>query len=247
VRAIQATPGAGYKFVRWDCTGGAAVADPEAAATFLLFEKPGTGSLTAVFAADEHVAHWPLDETSGRIAHDLGAGKCDGTLVGGPKWQPTGGKMGGALLFDGVDDCIFTDVVLDPMDGPFSAFAWVKGGAAREVILSQDGSMGGHDWLAASSAGRLMTNLGGQNLTASAVIIDGQWHEVGLVWDGSTRKLYVDGVLAASDTRPGPSSSPGGMNIGVGCNLDPETYWSGLIDDVRIDHGVVVPKCPTCP
>ena len=29
-----------------------------------------------------------------------------GTLMGGPQWQPDGGKVGGALAFDGVDDYI---------------------------------------------------------------------------------------------------------------------------------------------
>ncbi len=51
------------------------------------------------------VAHWQLDETEGTIAQDC-IGNKDGTLHGNPTWQPTGGKVGGALQFDGVDDYI---------------------------------------------------------------------------------------------------------------------------------------------
>ena len=123
------------------------------------------------------------DETAGRVAPDSVSG-VDGVLMGGPLWQPGGGKVGGALKFDGVNDSVLTDFVLDPADGPFSVLAWIKGGAPGEVIVSQDGSVGGAGWLlAAPSTGRLMTDLkapgpGGRSLSAAMVITDDDWHEV---------------------------------------------------------------------
>jgi len=47
------------------------------------------------------IAHWAFDETEGMIAADS-AGVNDGTVMGIPAWQPDGGKVGGALEFDGV-------------------------------------------------------------------------------------------------------------------------------------------------
>ena len=47
------------------------------------------------------IAHWPLDETQGGIAYNIAA-DCDGTLMGGPVWQPDGGVVAGALQFDGI-------------------------------------------------------------------------------------------------------------------------------------------------
>jgi len=41
------------------------------------------------------------------------------------------------LEFDGIDDYVITDYVLDPADGPFSAFVWIQGGAPGQVIISQ--------------------------------------------------------------------------------------------------------------
>ncbi len=179
------------------------------------------------------LAHWTFDETSGGVAADS-AGYCDGLLVGEPIWQPSGGKVGGALKFDGSNDCVVTASVLNPADGPLSVFAWVQGGAGRQVIVSQDGSVGGTDWLGASLAGRLTSALCSPALTSSKVITDDQWHEVGLTWDGTSRTLYVDGATVATDKPAPPASSTGGLNIGTGKNLDAGTFWSGLIDDVRV-------------
>jgi len=186
------------------------------------------------------LAHWAFDETAGRAAADS-VGECDGILMGGPVWQPTGGKVGGALGFDGSNDCAVTDFVLDPADGPFSVFAWIKGGGAGQVIVSQDGGAGGVDWLATNAAGRVTSALGSPVLTTSKVITDDQWHEVGLVWDGTSRTLYVDGASVATDKPTKPASSTGGLNIGAGKNLDAGTFWSGLIDEVRIYSRAVKP------
>jgi len=100
--------------------------------------------LGAPAASEEPVAHWAFDETTGRVAADS-AGTCDGVLMGGPVWQPSDGKVGGALKFDGSNDCVVTDFVLDPASGPFSVFAWVQGGEGGQVIVSQDGNAGGVD------------------------------------------------------------------------------------------------------
>ena len=91
-----------------------------------------------------------------------------------------------------------------------------------------------------------MTELqsGGRNskvLYSDAVITDGAWHCVGFTWDGSNRTLYVDGIVVAQDTQSGLTGSTGGLNIGAGSTLAPGTFWSGLIDDVRIYSRAVLP------
>jgi len=43
----------------------------------------------------------------------------------------------------------------------------------------------------------------------------------------------------ATNTPAAPVSSTGGLNIGTGKNLGIGTFWSGLIDEVRIYKGVV--------
>ncbi len=82
------------------------------------------------------VAHWKLDEQEGAMARDS-AGSHDATVIGVPAWLPTGGEIGGAMQFDGTT-WIAADTILDPANGPFAVFAWVKGGGPGQVILSQE-------------------------------------------------------------------------------------------------------------
>ena len=86
------------------------------------------------------------------------------------------------------------------------------------------------------SPGRL-----GRSLLSQTVITDGNWHRIGLVWDGSFRTLYVDGVAVAEDTQDVLGGSYSGIYIGTGKDTTAGTYWSGLIDEVRIYNRAVSP------
>jgi Tol biopolymer transport system component len=190
-------------------------------------------------------AHWALDEAQGVIAYDSAA-DYDGTLMGGPVWQPDGGVVAGALQFDGIDDYISTGHVSNPADGAFSVVAWIVGGAPGQVVLSQ---ADGANWLCMDSVGgNLMTGLvppAGRSpsptLVSEFMITDGNWHQIGFVWDGTYRRLYVDGFEVAKDTQIKLEGSVGGLYIGTGKAMEPGTYFSGLIDDVRIYNRVVIP------
>jgi hypothetical protein len=193
----------------------------------------------------ELVAYWKLDETDSILAYDS-TGVNDAVLVGGTEWQPSGGQVDGALHFDGISGCAISGPVLNPANGPFSVFAWIKGGAPGQVIISQmDGTGTGETWLGMDAvSGRLMTGLvptpAGrfvtQPLESNHIVTDDIWHHIGFVWDGSYRILYVDGTEVAKDISPlNPlKDSNGGIYIGVNKNLDAGTFFSGLIDDVRI-------------
>ncbi len=189
------------------------------------------------------IAHWKLDETEGSIAYDS-AGDNSGTLNGNPLWRPVVGKVDGALEFDGTDDYVSADFVLNPAEGAFSVFAWIKGSAPGQAVISQTG---GADWLSADATdGKLVTELKGTGrvslpLISQSIINDGLWHHIGFVWDGSNRILYADGVEVATDTQTGLGSSDGGLYIGAGRNLEPASFFSGLIDDVRIYNQALNP------
>ncbi len=195
------------------------------------------------------IVHWPLDEAVGDIATDA-LGSFDSTLHGAPLWQPDGGIVGGALELDGVDDYISARTILRPTDGAFTVFAWIKGGQAGQVVLSQADAAGrGVAWIGTDPAsGAIMTRLtdGGRitvPLVSEYVVTDGQWHRVRLVWTGARRHLYVDGQEAAADDRDlgNLRSSSSGFLLGAGEDFAPGTFWSGLIDDVRFYNRAVQP------
>jgi hypothetical protein len=190
-------------------------------------------------------AYWKLDESEGSLAQNS-MNDNHGILYGEPIWQPSSGQKSGALEFDGVDDFVDIGFVLNPAESAFSAFAWIKGGAPGQVILSQTDGPGwtGEIWLGIDpSSGNLMTGLrppDGRSPTppmvADAFITDGQWHHVGIVVaEQKVRNLYVDGTRAAFDHHPVElPCSDGGMIIGSGKTLEAGTFFSGLIDEVRI-------------
>ena len=190
------------------------------------------------------VAHWRLDEAEGIVAYDT-AGNCDATACGEPLWQPDGGAIGGALALDGADDFLATDFVLDPSEGPFSVLAWVKGGAPGRVILSQ---VDGANWFCTDpTSGCLMTELKGigrdaRALCSDTIVTNGTWHRIALVCEGEAPSLYVDEVFIAEGTQAGgPADCTGGLNIGCDKDMTPGTFFSGLIDDVRIYNRAVKP------
>ncbi|MHC4461988.1 MAG: LamG-like jellyroll fold domain-containing protein [Planctomycetota bacterium] len=112
-----------------------------------------------------------------------------------------------------------------------------------QVVFSQARTS---DWLGADMTnGSLMTELrflgkASLPLQSQTVITDGNWHRIGLVWDGSNRILYVDDVQVASDTYS-QGFLVGDLQVGAGKSLDPGTFWSGLIDDVRIYNQAITP------
>jgi hypothetical protein len=182
------------------------------------------------------IAHWALDEAEGIVASDS-VGNNDGYVMGDPVWAPDGGQVDGAIYLDGIDDVIIAGPVLNPSHGPFSVFAWIICVAPGQAVISQQG---GANWLSTDPLeGYLMTEVKGPGrssgpLLSETVITDGQWHCIGLVWDGTHRTLYVDGVVVAEDTQANLEGSDNGLYIGTGKAMTPGTYFSGMIDDIRI-------------
>jgi hypothetical protein len=53
--------------------------------------------------------------------------------------------------------------------------------------------------------------------------------------------LYVDDIAVAQDAQPDLEASENGLYIGTGMAMEPGSFWSGLIDDVRIYNRAVRP------
>jgi hypothetical protein len=190
------------------------------------------------------IAYWKLDEMEGDVVYNSqNDPKYNAILHGNPFWQPEGGIVNGAIELDGIDDYISTPFALHPEDEPFSIFAWIKGGVPGQTIISQVNIA---NWLIAdSSEGKLATELvsrrGVQTLVSEVVVTDGDWHRVGLTWDGIEKILYVDNEEVAADIQVILGSLEGGLYIGTGNDLEQDSFFSGLIDDVRIYDRALTP------
>ena len=118
---------------------------------------------------------------------------------------------------------------------------------STDFTLETTGFIDGANWLKAGSAsGSLTTELIskgriGKPLVSQVVVTDDQWHHVGLTWDGSTRILYVDDIEVARDTQGRLIASDGTLIIGGGSKKTPDSFWLGIVDDVRIYDRAIEP------
>ena len=70
---------------------------------------------------------------------------------------------------------------------------------------------------------------------------DDNWHRIGLIWDGVDRILCADGQEVAREPLAHVDLSDSSLIIGAESSFEPGTFFSGLIDDLRIYSRAVKP------
>ncbi len=187
-------------------------------------------------------AWWKLDEASGSNADDTTGRPQDGTVSGAAGGS---GISGGALDFDGIDDGVLVGTSAALLgSGDFSLAAWVKvdpGSPAGTVIQQREpGATGyqGEYMLNVNANGTVNFFVYGTSafqfdLTTTAAINDGQWRHITALRQGSTGKIYIDGVEAASGSGTVQALLSRAVAIGYD-HRDLNKRFDGGIDDVRI-------------
>ena len=197
------------------------------------------------FSTGTMVAWWRLDEDSGSTLADSSGNNLVGTLIGSPQWQPSGGKFGGALEFNGDGDYvkIGNEAIFDFID-EITVAAWVnittvpkewtpivtKGNSAWRLITNR-AQRKFH-----FAVGRVGVDL--NFLHGDTEVAAGQWHHVCGTYDGINIRLYVNGVEEPA-SRVGVAYkgriARNDFDVCIGGNSEkPGQHWNGLIDDVRI-------------
>jgi hypothetical protein len=181
------------------------------------------------------VAHYELDETGGLTARDSSCHGNHGTLSDGPTWQPTGGMLGGALLFDGIDDQVDCGNVGIGGNAARTIGAWAK---ASSLTIPEWSTVFGFSNAGSGTATYFdieLDNLGNYVLHTygwDPVLCpaDLNWHHFAATHDGITTSWYLDGGLVGS--APATLSTVDGVRMGVRPMND--HYFPGLIDDAAI-------------
>jgi hypothetical protein len=189
------------------------------------------------FYTGKLVGWWKLDENTGTIAYDSSNGGNNGTLIGNPVWQPSGGAIGGALELNGKDDFIKIDneSAFD-ITGQITISAWVN---ITDVPQEWTGivTKGDSAWRLSSSFAENIFHFGisyDDYLNGQATVDSGGWHNVVCVYDGRKMSIYVDGILDASRLRTGLIGT-NDYPVCIGENIELTKHrFHGLIDDVRI-------------
>jgi putative heme-binding domain-containing protein len=128
---------------------------------------------------------------------------------------------------------------------PLTVECWAKlfGRGPYNILVANESKASGTHWelFTMAGSGKLTVYLPGMtpdHVHSDAVITDGQWHHVALVYEPRRIRLHADGkpvsdVTVESKNMP---TQPGGLAIGslvtyeIGC--------AGLVDDVRLSRGV---------
>ncbi|HVE40113.1 MAG TPA: LamG-like jellyroll fold domain-containing protein [Planctomycetota bacterium] len=223
IRLLSDQLGFGVGAIVVSSTRSVTVPDPEL--------KEEVARVRSLYAAREEglVGWWKLDEGSGSVASDSVEGGHSGVVHGVPKWVP--GKIGSALKFE------LGDYVTIDTRSTFKTVtltAWVKHDSfvkeqQRYVSLSNEtavlrcnGDRTLHFYI--------RTNGTLQQMMVPDVLEAGKWTHVAGTWDGTTQKLYKDGVLLDSKT---PGGSMQGEVVQVLFGHNPE-FLRGALDEVRV-------------
>ena len=152
------------------------------------------------------VSYWKLDDLSGLALDSLGLN--DGTVVGAT--QGAAGKIGTSYSFDGVDDYINIDNVINDLASTTSGTwsAWVKPvdatPAGSEIFINfGDTNRNENLQLYITSNGKLngFYRIAGVSqwflLTSASAFSDNTWTHIAIIHNGTAPVLYVNAVAVA--------------------------------------------------
>jgi len=195
------------------------------------------------------VAYWAMDEGSGQYVLD-GSGKGNHGRLGDndseagdpadPKW--TTGRIGNALLFDGVDDYVDcgSDDSLD-ITGAVTLEAWiylnktpVSAGHKFRIISKRDATHG-YEMYMRDDDNTVRAHFKG--LTDDFISGTGtpletnKWYHVVVIWDGLLMRSYINGVLDLIDDSSGTIAFGPDIKLSISHK---SRNFAGIIDEVRI-------------
>jgi hypothetical protein len=208
--------------------------------------------ITAFRAQAELVAHWPLDGNAKDLLgnHD---GAESGVIFG---VEGAANHTGTAAEFNGSNSTITVpfDSAMNPES--FTLSMWVNAdstnGFASPVTSRDDTPTSVHGYLVYNDNRgnwNFWTGTGGPsgawNQMSGGKVEIGSWTHIAVSYDdgSQTKKLYVNGSLASSNSAPnlydpnGPQSE--NLHIGSGADSGGAFFFDGLIDDVALwDHAL---------
>jgi len=147
-----------------------------------------------------------------------------------------------SIQFDGVVDYLDAGDVLDiktPTTTAFTISAWIKReNIAASIVSKRDnGFTTGYNFGIDGSGNLEMSwNGGSETITSSVPIPASKWHHVAIIYDGTTAKLYIDGVEDVTKALAAPIANSESFLIAAadGDEVNTTSFFQGNIDEVRV-------------
>jgi hypothetical protein len=185
------------------------------------------------------VAAFGFEETTPTAAVDSANGLSDGTISNATHVT---GKYGNGISFNGVNSVIsVNNTMASSISSNMTIEAWVDPATAGNVWKPIIGKSYKGTQLSYVVQGVTPQNgvpsmylaPAANNLLGSSPLPTNQWSHVAATYDGTTVRLYVNGLLVASQAQTGsPSPSTDALQIGSDGMLG--AFWNGKIDEVRV-------------
>ncbi|MBT0812302.1 T9SS type A sorting domain-containing protein [Litoribacter ruber] len=190
------------------------------------------------------VANWKMDEGSGTIVDDASENKNHASTSGGPTWID--GVKGKALRFNGSNQyAIAPNHASLNLTQSLTIAAWIKPEkTATQYLIKKaiQGSVDGYE-LSLASNGRVFFRFN-QNMSGDTYRLNSQvsypsngntWMHVAATFDGSTMRLYIDGVENSSTTFSSPPPiNTNTLALALGAEANGFRGLQGAMDEVYI-------------
>ncbi|MFB3819286.1 MAG: LamG-like jellyroll fold domain-containing protein [Candidatus Methylomirabilales bacterium] len=203
-------------------------------------------AVTATFspaAAGDLVAAYGFNPSSGASLPDVSGHGHTGTIRGA-RW--TRGRYGNALQFDGRDDWVTVPDAPDlDLTGGMTLMAWVyptSSSGARDVLIKEGAGYEIYNLYArqyGGSGSQATVRVNGSLREASGPALPlNAWSHLASTYDGTTLRLYVNGVQRAQVAAGGAIATSSGV-LRLGGNSLWGEFFRGKIDEVRIYNRVL--------
>lgn len=221
-------------------------------------------TLVAVQTHGALVGLWTFENTLNDVSGNANHGTAGG---GGPSYvADVPGALGSStrsLSFTGANHVVIANEANFDLGNNMTVSTWVKGGlpGTWDPFISKNGEPNGWqlrrnasnpliDWTTRRSPNNDATDFPSTNDAAGQIINNdsGNWHHIVGTFDGTTKKIYIDGVLNNSVVVPAGAiiNSPDPVVFGGRQNTTPNpvgnTSFEGMLDNVAIYDTALAPN-----
>jgi len=186
--------------------------------------------------ADNIVAYWKCDESSGNAADSVGSN----TLTNTNTATFGTGKINNGMILNGSNQYFTTGTTSLMQDySGLTMAAWVNTDVLNNYrrFISKTNSSNYNQFLRMTNGNKFelaVTAAAERGVTGSTTISTGVWYYVAGTYDGSVGRLYVNGSLEGTTSSTSGNTRNESNAVEIGREGSGGEYWDGKVDEIGI-------------